>query len=302
MELNLHHLRIFYVLAKERTTYNAAKSLRISQPSVSSQIKQFEKTIGVSLFKKQGRNIVLTDFGLLLLNYTEELFTIEKDIIFEINKFKGKRILHITGHQLAIEQLINPMIKKFKRHQEDTDVTVSIKSTEESITLLQKDQIDLAIIGLNPNLIYDLDEKTYSKVQLLNDRFCFVVNSNFDIPTTLSKTELSNLSFVGRLQKSYSQSLLDSFVEKHRMNDLQFDLRFENASSALEYALSNNVVYFSSYSLVKEYINQSRLKELHIIDHDHFSLEHKIYAVYKKKNQSSALIKKFLAHSSQEAV
>ncbi|GAB2549133.1 LysR family transcriptional regulator [Gracilibacillus alcaliphilus] len=298
MELNLHQLRIFYVLAKEKTTYNAAKQLRISQPSVSSQIKQFEKTIGVSLFKKQGRNIVLTDFGSLLLKYAEDLFNIEKDIIFEINKFRGKTILHITGHQLAIEQLINPMIKKFKRHQEDTDVTVAIKSTKESISLLQKDQIDLAIIGLNPNLIYDLDEKTYSKVQLLNDRFCFVVNSNFGIHTTITKTELSNLSFVGRLQNSYSQSLLDLFMEKHIMNNLQFDLRFENASSALEYALSNNVVYFSSYSLVKEYINQSMLKELHIIDNDSFSLNHEIYAVHKKKNLSSLLIKKFLAHSS----
>ncbi|MGO4937183.1 LysR family transcriptional regulator [Fundicoccus sp. Sow4_H7] len=290
MELNLHHLRIFYTVAKEKTTYNAAKALRISQPSVSSQVKQFEETIGISLFQKKGRNIVLTEFGILLFNYAKDLFSVEKDIIFEINEYKETLTLQIAGHQLAIEKLLNPMIKKFKTTQRTTDVNISIKSTNESIELLKNDKIDLAIIGLNPNLDFELNEVKYSKVHLLNDRFCFVVRSNFDTSTDISKNELTDLTFVGRLENSYSQSLLDRLLK----NNLQFELRFENASSALEYTLSNDVVYFSSYALVREYIEQSLLKEIQIFDNHDFSLSHQIYAIYKKKNKTNKLIQQFL--------
>ena len=118
-----------------------------------------------------------------------------------------------------------------------------------------------------------LNEVKYSKVHLLNDRFCFVVRSNFDTSTDISKNELTDLTFVGRLENSYSQSLLDRLLK----NNLQFELRFENASSALEYTLSNDVVYFSSYALVREYIEQSLLKEIQIFDNHDFSLSHQIY-------------------------
>lgn len=290
LEINLHHLRIFYTLAKEKTTYNAAKVLRISQPSVSSQIKKFEETISISLFQKKGRNIVLTDFGVLLFNYAESLFSVERDIIFEINEYKEAPTLQIAGHQLAIEKILNPMIKKFKTIQGNADVNISIKSTNESMELLKNDKIDLAIIGLNPNLHFELDEVEYSKVHLLNDRFCFVVNSNFYTPIDISKNELSNLTFVGRLENSYSQSLLDILLR----NNLQIELRFENASSALEYTLSNDVVYFCSYALVHKYIEQSLLKEIQIFDNHDFSLSHEIYAIYKKSKKTSKLIQQFL--------
>ncbi|MBE5107589.1 LysR family transcriptional regulator [Bacillus thuringiensis] len=297
MELNLHHLRIFYTVAKEKTTYKAAKVLRISQPSVSAQLKQFEREIGITLFIKHGRGIVLTNFGEMLFKHSEELFQIEKNIVIELDKYKGKAILRITAHQLAVEQLINPMISKLKKNYNDSDITVSIKSTIESLNLLKENRIDVAIIGLNPNLQFEIDEKTYSKTNLLSDRFCFVVNNEFNVPTVITKAKLSTLPFVGRLPNSYSQSLLDIFIRESLPTDLKYDLRFENANSALEYTLSNNVVYFCSYSLIKEHFKEEKFKELNIIDNNTFSFNHEIFAVYKKSNQNSSLIKNLLAHS-----
>lgn len=297
MELNLHRLRFFYTVAKEKTTYKAAKVLRISQPSVSAQLKQFERDIGISLFIKHGRGMVITNFGEMLLKHSEELFQIEKNIVIELDKYKGKATLRITTHQLALEQFIHPIISKFKKNYNDLDITVSINSTIESLNLLQENQIDVAIISLNPNLPFEIDEKTYSKTHLLSDRFCFVVNNEFNVSTAITKAKLSTLPFVGRLPNSYSQSLLDIFIRGILPTDLKYDLRFENANSALEYTLSNNVVYFCSYSLIKEHLREGKFKELNIIDNSTFSFNHEISAVYKKNNQNSSLIKTLLAHS-----
>lgn len=301
MGLNLHHLRIFYTLAKEKTTYQAANVLRISQPSVSAQIKQFEQSMGIALFEKQGRNIVLTHFGQLLLKYAEDLFGVEQEILFEIDKFKGRSTLHLTGHQLAIEQLINPMINRFKARQAHIEVSVSIKSTEESLHLLQSEQIDLAIIGLNPHLPFVLDA-SYARVRLLQDRLCFVVHAQADMPDAVTLEELSRFPFVGRLSNSYSQSLLDRLMEQYGDHRVQFDLRFENASAALEYALAHRTVIFSSYALVRPYIEQAVLKELRIISNVPISLIHDIYAVYKTSSHSRRFIEELLAHHENKVV
>ena len=59
-ELNLYHLRYFITLAHLEHYTKAAEQLLITQPSLSSAISSLEKELGVSLFEKNGRNVVLT--------------------------------------------------------------------------------------------------------------------------------------------------------------------------------------------------------------------------------------------------
>jgi DNA-binding transcriptional LysR family regulator len=55
MEINLHQLEIFLSVARERSFSKAASKLRISQPSVSIQIKKLEDSLEVTLFERLGR-------------------------------------------------------------------------------------------------------------------------------------------------------------------------------------------------------------------------------------------------------
>ena len=58
--LNLNQLRIFYHAAKHLSVTKAARELCVTQPAVTAQVKLFEKSCALKLFKKKGRNIFLT--------------------------------------------------------------------------------------------------------------------------------------------------------------------------------------------------------------------------------------------------
>lgn len=61
--MNLYHLNYFLTLANYEHYTRAAQHLQITQPTLSQAIKSLENELGVDLFEKQGRNVVLTDYG-----------------------------------------------------------------------------------------------------------------------------------------------------------------------------------------------------------------------------------------------
>lgn len=70
--MNFNHLQYFITLAKEEHYTNAAKKLSITQPSLSNAISSLEKELGTYLFEKSGRNVVLTKYGKVFLEYAEK--------------------------------------------------------------------------------------------------------------------------------------------------------------------------------------------------------------------------------------
>ena len=59
---------------------NAAKELYISQPAVTSQVRQFEESCNLVLFKRKWRKVFLTDEGQILYEYAARLFKQEIEI------------------------------------------------------------------------------------------------------------------------------------------------------------------------------------------------------------------------------
>jgi DNA-binding transcriptional LysR family regulator len=78
--LNLNQLRAFYQAAKSKNLSIAAENLFVSQPAVTAQVKLFEESCGLKLFKKKGRNLHLTDEGKTLYNFARKIFEYEKKI------------------------------------------------------------------------------------------------------------------------------------------------------------------------------------------------------------------------------
>ncbi|MDD2979403.1 MAG: LysR family transcriptional regulator [Hespellia sp.] len=70
--MNLYHLRYFVTLAHLEHYTKAAEILSITQPSLSHAISSLEKELGVKLFEKDGRNVVLTKCGQTFLTETEQ--------------------------------------------------------------------------------------------------------------------------------------------------------------------------------------------------------------------------------------
>lgn len=79
--INYHHLLYFWMVAKEGSIAEAAKRLRISQPTISTQIRMLEQVLDVELFDRSGRRLVLTDAGRVALRYAESIFTLGREMV-----------------------------------------------------------------------------------------------------------------------------------------------------------------------------------------------------------------------------
>jgi LysR family transcriptional regulator, transcriptional activator of nhaA len=84
--LNYHHLRYFWVVAREGGLTKAAAKLHVSQPTISAQIQALEGVLGEKLFRRCGRNLRLTDVGQHVLSYAEEIFSIGQDLLSSVKQ------------------------------------------------------------------------------------------------------------------------------------------------------------------------------------------------------------------------
>ena len=73
--LNYHHLFYFWTVARDGSIIKASETLCIAPSTISEQIRSLEESLGVKLFEKQGRSLVLTDHGRVAYEYAEEIFT-----------------------------------------------------------------------------------------------------------------------------------------------------------------------------------------------------------------------------------
>jgi LysR family transcriptional activator of nhaA len=79
--LNYHHLLYFRAVAREGGLVAAAKSLRLSHPTLSAQIHALEHRLGEKLFTKVGRKLALTELGRLALRYADEIHDLGRELV-----------------------------------------------------------------------------------------------------------------------------------------------------------------------------------------------------------------------------
>lgn len=72
--LNYHHLYYFHEIVRCGGVNKAAVELRLSQSTLSAQLKSLEESLGKPLFEREGKRLVLTEAGRVALTYAEEIF------------------------------------------------------------------------------------------------------------------------------------------------------------------------------------------------------------------------------------
>lgn len=93
--LNYHHLRYFWAVARAGNLKGAAKALKVSQPSICTQIQALEAALGEDLFRPSGRSLALTEFGNLIYSYADEIFTIGGEILRAAKQAPSVRALRL---------------------------------------------------------------------------------------------------------------------------------------------------------------------------------------------------------------
>jgi LysR family transcriptional regulator, transcriptional activator of nhaA len=79
--LNYHHLFYFWRTARCGSIAKAAEELRLSPPTLSAQVRQLEAALGEPLFSREGRRMLLTDVGRVVLGYAEEIFMRGREMV-----------------------------------------------------------------------------------------------------------------------------------------------------------------------------------------------------------------------------
>ena len=105
--LNYHHLLYFWMVVREGGISKAAEKLRLSQPTISAQIRQLEDSLGERLFERHGRTLVPTDVGRLAYRYADEIFGIGREFMETLRGRPAGRPLQLTvGVANAVPKLI----------------------------------------------------------------------------------------------------------------------------------------------------------------------------------------------------
>jgi len=79
--LNYHHLYYFRAIAHEGGIAKAAEKLRLGQPTLSTQLRQLEESLGHLLFDRRNRNLILTEAGKVALEYADSIFRSGDELI-----------------------------------------------------------------------------------------------------------------------------------------------------------------------------------------------------------------------------
>jgi DNA-binding transcriptional LysR family regulator len=152
MDVNLHQLEIFLCIARERSFSKAAEKLRISQPSVSIQIKNLEESLEVKLFERLGRHVSLTREGAAVLEHAKKIADIVSTLQSDIREIKGIRRGRFAAEcsRVPSATLVPLAVARFKEQYPDTEVSIRTGRSYEVEQWVLENEVDLGVIEGDP--------------------------------------------------------------------------------------------------------------------------------------------------------
>ncbi|MBK9037038.1 MAG: LysR family transcriptional regulator [Myxococcales bacterium] len=84
--LNYHHLQYFWATARLGSVAAASAELGLAPQTISAQIHQLERVIGVRLFARKGRGLVVTEAGRTALRYAEQIFALGTGLLDRLDQ------------------------------------------------------------------------------------------------------------------------------------------------------------------------------------------------------------------------
>lgn len=138
----LNMLRVFEAAARHLSFTKAAEELHVTQAAVSHQVKALEEIIGLALFRRYNRRLVLTEAGQNYLPALREAFDLMESATRKLSRDSSAGVLKIsTLHSFAARWLV-PRVPRF--HKRHPGIELSI-STSISLADFRRDDVDVAV-------------------------------------------------------------------------------------------------------------------------------------------------------------
>lgn len=147
MAPELRHLRYLLAVAEHGNFTRAAEDLHISQPTLSQQIKQLERTVGAQLLDRTGRTMRLTDAGEVYVHYTRrvlrDLAAADRAINDVADLTRGRLCVAVTPTMTSY--LVGPLTEQLYTRHPGIDLEVREMTQDRIETGLLADEFDLGI-------------------------------------------------------------------------------------------------------------------------------------------------------------
>lgn len=211
MEIDIRHLRYFVAVATERNFTRAAKSLGISQPPLSRQIRELEEELGAELFLRDSRPVRLTEAGRLLLGHA-------LDTIHGIERMRQsmRRLVEQARQRFAIgfvgSAIYGPiphMIRSFRELAPQLDVDLVEMNTVTQIEALKDGRIDAGIGRLH------FHDEAIGRLVLENEPLAVALPSDHPFAQRVDSISLHDLAgetiilYPREPRPSYADQILD---------------------------------------------------------------------------------------------
>ncbi|MEI6948356.1 LysR family transcriptional regulator [Paraflavisolibacter sp. H34] len=251
-------LKVFYTVAKRLSFTKAAADLFITQPAVTKHIQELEQYFKVPLFDRKGNKIELTKQGQVLLQYTDQLLGLYRNLEFDMSAFSNnqKGQLHL-GASSTISQYVIPFaLAEFHKKYRDVEVRLMNGNTEQIENALLHHDIDLGIIeGASKNKGIRYSEYVKDEIVLV----CAATHPWAKKPY-LTLAELKKVPLLVREAGSGTLDVIAHALKPHGLNFSQLTIEMELGSTeAIKTYLRNSecMAFLSVHSVFTELSNNS---------------------------------------------
>ena len=117
--MELLQLQYFYEVARNLHVTKTAEQLHVAQPALTQGIRRLERELGVKLFCKSGRNIVLTEYGLYLKEKLTPVLQTLEQIPEHIHEMAGIRNRTLRVNVLAASTMVTEALIKYQQSHDD---------------------------------------------------------------------------------------------------------------------------------------------------------------------------------------
>lgn len=209
--MDLQSLNIFVQAAELNSFTKAGELLGYSQPTVSFQIKQLEKELGVQLFDRIGHTINLTDAGRKTLMYAQQMIHISREMLtVEDKDISGK--VRIAMADSLCSPLIADSFSYFRSKYPNISFEIKTAGTGDLFKLLDHNEADIVCTLDTP--IYNTLYKIVSE-EKIGVHFIVSKNSELAGKEILTISELTSQPFMLTEKGMSYRRLLDEYMARH---------------------------------------------------------------------------------------
>jgi DNA-binding transcriptional LysR family regulator len=283
-QATLHQLKVFEAAARHGSFTRAAEELFLTQPTVSMQIKQLTKSVGLPLFEQVGKRLFLTEAGRELFATCREIFNVISQFEITVADLKGLkqgslRLAVITTAKYIIPRLLGPFCELYP----GIDVSLQVTNHEGILERMTANLDDLYIMSQLPEHL-DIQFQPF----LDNPLMVFApVNHPLSTETNISLERLAQEPFIMREPGSGTRRAIQSLLEE---NGIKVRVKLELGSNeAIKQAIAGGL----GISVLSRHTLLSDAHQFSILDAQHFPIKRTWYIVHPSGKQLSIVARTY---------